>query len=106
MTKRLAAGSISCVASQVDPSIDRRHLSFDEFEEAFAEEMALDERRRSELRKRAANRSRARAIANAELVDGGYARTLEIEPNTSEAGLLARLQSEASTAGRGLWGDC
>lgn len=66
MTKRLAAGSIPSVASQVDPSIDRRHLSFDEFEEAFAEEMALDERRRSELRKRAANRSRARAIANAE----------------------------------------
>lgn len=45
-------------------------------------------------------------FVNAELVAGGYARTLEIEPNTSEAGLLGRLQSEASAAGRGLWGSC
>ena len=45
-------------------------------------------------------------FVNAELVAGGYARTLEIEPNTSEAGLLGRLQSEASAAGRGLWGNC
>ena len=45
-------------------------------------------------------------FVNAELVSGGYARTLEIEPNTSEAGLLSRLQSQAATAGRGLWGSC
>lgn len=45
-------------------------------------------------------------FVNAELISGGYARTLEIEPNTAEAGLLARLQSEASAGGRGLWGSC
>lgn len=45
-------------------------------------------------------------FVNAELVAGGYARTLEIEPNTAEAGLLERLEREASAAGRGLWGSC
>ena len=45
-------------------------------------------------------------FVNAELVAGGYARTLEIAPNTSEAGRLERLQSAASAAGRGLWGSC
>jgi micrococcal nuclease len=45
-------------------------------------------------------------FVNAELVSGGYARTLEIEPNTSQAGLLSRLQSQAAAAGRGLWGSC
>lgn len=45
-------------------------------------------------------------FVNAELVDGGYARTLEIEPNTSHAGELARLEEEAGAAGRGLWGVC
>ena len=45
-------------------------------------------------------------FVNAELVRDGYARTLEIEPNTSEAERLARLEQEASRAGRGLWGAC
>ena len=45
-------------------------------------------------------------FVNAELVRGGYARTLEIEPNTSEAARLARLEQRASEAGRGLWGAC
>jgi micrococcal nuclease len=45
-------------------------------------------------------------LVNEELVAGGYARTLEIEPNTARAGLLKRRQAEASRAGRGLWGQC
>jgi micrococcal nuclease len=45
-------------------------------------------------------------FVNAELVEGGYARTLEIEPNTSRAEQLGRLEDEASDAGRGLWSDC
>jgi micrococcal nuclease len=43
---------------------------------------------------------------NGELVRGGYARTLEIEPNTSRAGQFGRLASAAGEAGRGLWGQC
>jgi micrococcal nuclease len=45
-------------------------------------------------------------LVNAELVAGGYARTLEIEPNTSRAPQLARLEERASVAGRGLWSAC
>jgi len=45
-------------------------------------------------------------FANAELIEGGFARTLEIEPNTSRAAELARLQQAAGRAGRGLWGAC
>lgn len=43
---------------------------------------------------------------NAELVRGGFARTLEIEPNTSRAGRLGELAARAGEAGRGLWGAC
>ena len=43
---------------------------------------------------------------NARLVEAGAARTLEIRPNTSRAAELARLQSAARAAGRGLWGAC
>ena len=43
---------------------------------------------------------------NGDLVSGGYARTLEIEPNTSRADQLGELEQEAATAGRGLWGAC
>jgi micrococcal nuclease len=43
---------------------------------------------------------------NAEMVEDGYARTLEIEPNTQEAPLLERLEQGAANAGRGLWGSC
>lgn len=45
-------------------------------------------------------------FVNAELIEGGFARTLEIEPNTSRAAELARLQRAAGAAGRGLWGAC
>ena len=45
-------------------------------------------------------------FVNAELVRGGYARTLEISPNTSHAAELRRLASRAGRAGKGLWGAC
>lgn len=45
-------------------------------------------------------------FVNAELIERGYARTLEIEPNTSRAPQLERLQTAAGASGRGLWGAC
>ena len=47
-------------------SLSRRHLSHDQFEEAFEREREMEERRRRELRQRTANRSRARKIVRAE----------------------------------------
>jgi micrococcal nuclease len=46
------------------------------------------------------------AFINAALVRQGYARTLEIAPNTGHAPQLRRLQARAGRAGRGLWGAC
>jgi micrococcal nuclease len=45
-------------------------------------------------------------FVNAELVRGGFARTLEIAPNTDFADTFARLQQAAANAGRGVWGAC
>ena len=45
-------------------------------------------------------------FVNAELVRGGFARTLPIEPNTSHAAELQRLATRAAQDGRGLWGAC
>jgi micrococcal nuclease len=45
-------------------------------------------------------------LVNAELVARGFARTLEIEPNTSKAPRFERLEQRAGAAGRGLWGAC
>ncbi len=45
-------------------------------------------------------------FVNAELVRDGYARTLEIPPNTAEADRLAKLEQAAGEAGIGLWGAC
>jgi micrococcal nuclease len=45
-------------------------------------------------------------FVNAELVRRGYARTLEIAPNTDHAPLFDRLEQQAAVAGRGLWGAC
>lgn len=45
-------------------------------------------------------------LVNAELVKRGYATTLEIEPNTSKAALLERLELRAGRRGLGLWGAC
>lgn len=44
----------------------RRHLSLDQMEEAFEHAKSLEERRRKDLRQRAANRSRARHITRTE----------------------------------------
>lgn len=45
-------------------------------------------------------------FVNGELVEDGYARTLEIEPNTSRAERLRRLATEAGRAGAGIWSAC
>jgi micrococcal nuclease len=45
-------------------------------------------------------------LVNAELLEQGFARTLEIEPNTSKAPRFARLARHAGAAGLGLWGAC
>jgi micrococcal nuclease len=45
-------------------------------------------------------------LVNAELLEQGFARTLEIEPNTSKAPRFARLARRAGAAGLGLWGAC
>ncbi len=45
-------------------------------------------------------------FVNAELVERGYATTLTIAPNTRYAERFADLEREASSAGRGLWGEC
>jgi micrococcal nuclease len=40
------------------------------------------------------------------LLQGGYARTLAIAPNTDRAARYASLEDAARRAGRGLWGAC
>jgi len=45
-------------------------------------------------------------FVNAALVRQGYARTLEIAPNTRHAELFGRLATRAARAGRGLWESC
>lgn len=45
-------------------------------------------------------------LVNEELVAGGYARTLEIEPNTSQADELAGVEQRAGERGEGLWDAC
>ncbi len=45
-------------------------------------------------------------FVNAALVRGGFARTLEIAPNTTRAAHLARLEQRAGEEGAGLWGEC
>lgn len=54
------------MALQAPQTLHRRHLSHEQFEEAFSREMELEDHRRHELRKRASNRSRARKIAKTE----------------------------------------
>jgi micrococcal nuclease len=51
-------------------------------------------------------RARDGVLVNAQLVQAGAARTLEISPNTTLAGRLAQLQRGAQSAARGLWGAC
>ena len=45
-------------------------------------------------------------LVNAELLQKGFARTLEIEPNTSRAPRFERIENRAGAAGRGLWSAC
>lgn len=45
-------------------------------------------------------------LINAALVEDGYARTLEIPPNTERAERFERLQREAARENVGLWGAC
>lgn len=45
-------------------------------------------------------------FVNAAIVRAGYARTLEIAPNTDHARLFARLEQRAANEGRGLWASC
>jgi micrococcal nuclease len=45
-------------------------------------------------------------FVNAELVRRGFARTLEIPPNTLHSALFRDLELRAARAGRGLWGAC
>ena len=45
-------------------------------------------------------------FVNAALIRDGYARTLQIAPNTAHAPQLGRLEARAGRAGRGLWGAC
>jgi micrococcal nuclease len=45
-------------------------------------------------------------FVNAELVRRGYARTLEIPPNTDFADRFERLERRARDDGRGLWAVC
>jgi micrococcal nuclease len=47
-----------------------------------------------------------RVFVNADLVAGGYARTLTIPPNDAFAPRFERLEQTASTKGRGLWSAC
>ncbi len=54
------------MATDLHSELSRRHLSPEQFEEAWEHEARLEEKRRHELRKRAANRSRARKIDRAE----------------------------------------
>lgn len=45
-------------------------------------------------------------FVNAELLERGFARTLEIEPNTSKAAYFDRLQRVAMRTNTGLWKAC
>lgn len=51
-------------------------------------------------------RARDGLNVGAELLRRGYARTLEIAPNTEHAAEYARLASDAKRAGKGLWSAC
>ncbi len=54
------------MATKAERTLSRRHLSPEQFDEAWEREARLEAQRRRELRKRAASRSRARRIERAE----------------------------------------
>lgn len=45
-------------------------------------------------------------FVNAKMISGGYARTIEIEPNTSKAEYFADLERVAIRTRKGLWRAC
>ena len=45
-------------------------------------------------------------FVNAELIKGGYAKSLTIKPNTTFADEFIFLEKEARETKRGLWGEC
>jgi micrococcal nuclease len=45
-------------------------------------------------------------FVNASQLDGGYATTLSIAPNTRYADRFSELQEQAKSKNRGLWGAC
>lgn len=45
-------------------------------------------------------------FVNERLLEGGYARTLAIPPNTAYASRFDAVERRASAAGEGLWGSC
>jgi micrococcal nuclease len=49
---------------------------------------------------------RRRTFVNAVLIERGFARTLEIPPNTQRAALFRRLERRARRARLGLWSSC
>jgi micrococcal nuclease len=46
------------------------------------------------------------SFVNAELLENGFARTIEIPPNTSKAGYFAGLERVAIRTNKGLWRAC
>ena len=46
------------------------------------------------------------ALLPAELLQGGYATTIEVPPNTSRAKGFSKMEDEARRTGRGLWSAC
>jgi micrococcal nuclease len=68
--------------------------------------LVFDAERRDDYGRLLAYVYRGDTFVNAELVERGFATTLEIEPNTAKAALLGRLEREAGREGRGLWAAC
>ena len=68
--------------------------------------LRFDDERRDQYGRLLAYVSVDGRFVNAELVRRGFARTLEIAPNTDEAARLDRLERRAGAAGLGLWDAC
>lgn len=68
--------------------------------------LTFDRERRDRYGRLLAYVSNGPALLQAELLERGYATTLEVPPNVSRAGYFSRLEGEAREAGRGLWSAC
>ena len=69
-------------------------------------ELVFDEEKRDGYGRLLAYVYSGGVLLQAELLRGGYATTLEIQPNTSRAIEFSRLENQARAAGRGLWSAC